>query len=190
MRLFIVPILILLTSCGFHLRGSVQLPPELDDMAVRDAGGTTDLLPELKSRLKNEGINLNATAELVLQLRAEQYGKRVLSVDSSGRAQEYGLSYSVRFSLKKRDVAGKESVVWLNEQTITLTRDLRFDSGAVLGTENEQSQLRKEMRRDAVLQILQRLQKAKPVVSESLPSKPVPFKPTPSKPMSPNVDKQ
>jgi len=172
-----IPFLILLTSCGFHLRGSVQLPPELDDMAVRDAGGTTDLLPELKSRLKNEGINLNATAE-------------VLSVDSSGRAQEYGLSYSVRFSLKKRDVAGKESVVWLNEQTITLTRDLRFDSGAVLGTENEQSQLRKEMRRDAVLQILQRLQKAKPVVSESLPSKPVPFKPTPSKPMSPNVDKQ
>ncbi len=154
--LLLFTLLLSLTACGFHLRGSVQLPPELAEMALRDASPATDILPELRRALKNENIRLSETAPLVLQLKAEQYGKRVLSVDSSGRAQEYGLSYTVRFSMK-----GNDGAVWLTEQAVTESRDLRFDANAVLGTASEERLLKTEMRRDAVLQILRRLQKAK-----------------------------
>jgi len=154
--LLLFTLLLSLTACGFHLRGSVQLPPELAEMALRDASPATDILPELRRALKNENIRLNETAPLVLQLKAEQYGKRVLSVDSSGRAQEYGLSYTVRFSMQ-----GNDGAVWLTEQAVTENRDLRFDANAVLGTASEERLLKTEMRRDAVLQILRRLQKAK-----------------------------
>jgi len=125
-------------------------------MALRDASPATDILPELRRALKNEKIRLSETASLVLQLKSEQYSKRVLSVDSSGRAQEYGLRYTVRFSMQS-----DEGAVWLTEQTVTESRDLRFDANAVLGTASEETLLKTEMRRDAVLQILRRLQKAK-----------------------------
>jgi LPS-assembly lipoprotein len=154
-------LLVSLTACGFHLRGSVQLPPELAEMALQDGSPATDILPELRRALKNENIRLSETAPLVLQLKSEQYGKRVLSVDSSGRAQEYGLSYTVRFLLKRESMQGENDAVWLTEQTVTESRDLRFDANAVLGTASEETLLKTEMRRDAVLQILRRLQKAK-----------------------------
>jgi LPS-assembly lipoprotein len=144
------------------LRGAVQLPPELAEMALRDATPSTDISSELRRALLNEKIRLSDTAPLVLQLTSERYGKRVLSVDSSGRAQEYGLSYAVGFSLKREAPEGEAGEQWLAPQTVTVTRDLRFDANAVLGTANEETQLKADMRRNAVLQILQRLQKAKP----------------------------
>lgn len=161
-QLFTLLLLISLTACGFHLRGSVQLPPALAAINVQDAKPATDIAPTLRNALKNAGTQISDSASMVLQLKAEQYGKRVLSVDSSGRAQEYGLSYTVRFSLK-----GDKGAVWLAEESVTQTRDLRFDANAVLGTGSEESQLKAEMRRDAVSQILRRLQKARAPVVEA-----------------------
>lgn len=164
MRHLLIFTLLLLTSCGFHLRGSVELPPALSEIAVKD--GATDIAPELRHAMKNAGVLVTDSALMVLQLRAEKYGKRVLSVDSVGRALEYGLSYSVRFSLKD-----EKGVTWMPEDSVTQTRDLRFDETAVLGTAREEAQLKTEMRRDAVLQILRQLQYAKEPVE--LPAKPL-----------------
>lgn len=164
-QLFTLLLLLSLTSCGFHLRGLVQLPPELTEMTVQDARPATDIAPDLQRGLENAGVQISQSAPVVLQLKAEQYGKRVLSVDSVGRAQEYGLSYTVRFLLRTEGVATE---LWLAEQAVTQTRDLRFDATAVLGAENEETQLREEMRRDAVLQILRRLQHARPLAVKSV----------------------
>lgn len=175
MRSLLTLILLLsLTACGFHLRGSVQLPPELGELTLVDAKPATDVAPELRRALQGQGVRLMEAAPLRLQLAAEHYGKRVLSVDAAGRAQEYGLSYMVRFSLLAAD-----GVAWLPEETVTLTRDLRFDAAAVLATGNEEAQLKGEMRRDAVLQILRRLQYAKPPPAKVPAEKPVEKKETP-----------
>jgi LPS-assembly lipoprotein len=159
MRYLLIFTLLLLSSCGFHLRGSVDLSPALSEIAVK--GAITDIAPDLRRALKNAGVQVTDSASMVLQLRAEQYGKRVLSVDSLGRAQEYGLSYTVRFSLKD-----KKGVAWISEAPVTQTRDLRFDASAVLGTSSEEAQLKTEMRRDAVSQILRQLQYAKAPVAQ------------------------
>ncbi len=151
-HLLLIATLITLTSCGFHLRGSVQLPPELSEIAVKDS--TTDIAPDLRYALKNAGVRVSDSAAMVLQIRAEQYDKRVLSVDSVGRAREYDLSYTVRFLLKEEGIAGDKGVVWIPEVPVSQTRELRFDTAAVLGTAREEAQLKTEMRHDAVLQIL------------------------------------
>jgi LPS-assembly lipoprotein len=170
MRSLLTLILLLsLTSCGFHLRGSVQLPPELTEMAVRDASPATLIAADLRRALGERGVRVFDTASMVLQLHGEAAGKRVLSVSREGKAQEYGLSYTVRFSV--RDAAG---ALWLAEQAVTTSRDLRFDANAVLGTGSEEAQLREEMRRDAVTQILRRLQHARAPAVEAAPdAKPV-----------------
>lgn len=172
--LFTLLLLLALTACGFHLRGSVQLPPELATMSVLDARPATDIAPALRKALKSAGTQLSDAAPMVLQINAEQYGKRVLSVDSTGRAQEYGLSYMVRFLLKGMGGAEREhESVWLAEQAVTQTRDLRFDAAAVLGTEGEERQLQAEMRSDAVMQILRQLQAVRPPAVKS-GSEPIP----------------
>lgn len=162
MRHLLVFMLLLLTSCGFHLRGSVALPPALSEIAVKDVSLNSDIAPELRQALENAGVRVSDSAAMVLQLRAEKYDKRVLSVDSVGRALEYGLSYSVRFSLKD-----EKGAMWIPEEPVTQTRDLRFDSTAVLGSANEETQLNTEMRRDAMFQILRQLQYAKQPVEPS-----------------------
>ena len=161
MRYLLILMLLLLASCGFHLRGTVELPPALSEIAVRD--GATDIAPDLRSALKNAGALVADSASMVLRLSAEQYGKRVLSVDSLGRAQEYSLSYTVKFSLKDE---GKNGATWISEVTVTQVRDLRFDATAVLGVSSEEEQLKAEMRRDAVSQILRQLQYAKKSVKQ------------------------
>lgn len=162
-HLLIITTLITLTACGFHLRGSVALPPALSEVAVKDVSLNSDIAPELRHAMKNAGVLVTDSALMVLQLRAEKYDKRVLSVDSVGRALEYGLSYTVRFSLKD-----EKGSVWISETSITQTRDLRFDATAVLGTAREETQLKTEMRRDAVSQILRQLQYAKRPVEQPI----------------------
>ncbi len=165
-HLLLITTLITLASCGFHLRGSVELPPALSEIAVKDVSLNSDIAPELRHALGNAGVRVSDSAAMVLTVRAEKYDKRVLSVDSVGRALEYGLRYTVRFSLKD-----EKGAIWIPEEPVTQTRDLRFDTTAVLGTAREEAQLKTEMRRDAVLQIMRQLQYAKEPVD--LPAKPL-----------------
>ena len=156
MRQLLILTLLLLTGCGFQLRGSVELPPELTEISVVDAGGASLITPDLRDALLNRGVSVIDKANMALRVRGESYSKRVLSVDSSGRATEYGLSYKVRFRLQDADGG-----VWLPDEFISIQRDLRFDATAVLATSGQETVLQEEMRREAVIQILRRLQYAK-----------------------------
>ena len=85
----------------------------------------------------------------------ERRSKDVLSVDSQNRAREYTLKYSVSFSLKSKGE-------WLIEDSnILRNRVLLFNPDAVLGTEQEEARIYRDMIRDASSQILLRLQAVK-----------------------------
>lgn len=155
MRTILIPILLLLTACGFHLRGSQPLP--VTELAVRDAVPATDIYPELGRALLAVGVEINDSAPLVLQLQGETFGKRVLSVTTAGRAREFGLRYVLHFSLKNEDGS-----VRLENESVEASRDLQFDEAAVLAAAGEEAALRTEMRRDAVDQLLRILQHVKP----------------------------
>ena len=154
MRKLLIPALLLLTACGFHLRGSAPLP--MSELALRDVVPSTDIFPELGRALQDNGIRLSDAAPLVLQLQGETFGKRVLSVTTAGRAREYHLRYVLRFSLQQED-----GTVWLKDEAVEAERDLLFDESAVLATAGEEARLRAEMRRDAVEQVLRILRHAK-----------------------------
>jgi len=161
-QLFILSV-IMLSSCGFQLRGSVSLPPELAEMYVVTAGPETDILFDLRAALRDRGVRVTEAASMKLVIRNESNAKRVLSVDSQGHATEYGLSYKVRFRLQATD-----GTVWLPDELISIQRDLRFDTSAVLATSGEETLLEEEMRRDAVTQILHRLQYVKPPAQDAM----------------------
>jgi len=163
MRHLLILTLLTLTACGFHLRGSVNIPPYLKTIQLQDASPATRIAPALKRALQDEGVTVTddaAPANAVLRLQSESFSRRVQAVDARGKAQEYGLRYNVVFS-----VLGPDNAVWLSNASVSASRDLRFDEAAVLGAGGEQEQLRAEMRSEAVRGILRQLARVTPVTT-------------------------
>jgi len=93
----------------------------------------------------------------LLGLYGERSDSQVLSVSSTGKADEYLLKYEVSFRL-----TGKDGKALAESQTIRVQRDHAFDRLNVLAKEREEQELRREMQRDAVQQILRRLSRITP----------------------------
>lgn len=150
---------LLLGSCGFHLRGAgkVEMPSALSILQVRVEDSLLEnhpLLVAMKSALRYQtDIQVQESGDAPqLILYGEQSDSQVLSVTSSGKVDEYLLKYEVSFRLMGKD--GKPLSL---PQTVKLQRDHRFDRLNVLAKEREEQELRREMQRDAVQQILRRL---------------------------------
>ncbi|BAV33051.1 lipoprotein [Sulfuricaulis limicola] len=148
-----------LASCGFHLRGTgkVEAPAALSVLQVSVEGNlpeSSPLLAAMKNALRTQtDIQIQESGDAPrLMLYREQSDSRVLSVTSTGKVDEYLLKYEVSFQLV--DVDNKP----LSEpQTVKVQRDHQFDRLNVLAKEREERELRSEMQRDAVQQILRRL---------------------------------
>jgi LPS-assembly lipoprotein len=146
----------LLSGCGFHLRGAVDLPANYQRMAIEGVSLYSDLGLKLKRGLQANGVEVveAAGAQVILKLSQVSYQRRLLSVSAlSGKTAEYELHYSLKMSVRDR-----QGNVLVPEQPLQQLRDYVHDQGNVLATGNQEAQLRKDMERDLVSQILRRLQ--------------------------------
>lgn len=162
MRLLLLSALLALSACGYHLRGSapqdVQFP--FHSLYLK-ASGEAPFVADLRRSLLAQGIVLAdnpAQAELTLEVVSEQSSKHILSLSGSGRVREYELRY--RIVLRAHDA---QNIDWLSAGEVQLTRLLTFDDEQLLAKEQEEAQLYKDMRADAVAQTLRRLGRARPV---------------------------
>lgn len=156
-RLLLVMVccLILLEGCGFRLRGSIGGDLALPSLYI-DSSGNNPFVTELRQALNNTNtavVGARAAAELVVGVGTERLDRRVLTVDASGRVQEYELHYTVSFAVND---AGGRAV--LGTQTISLTRGFEFTGEDVLAKEAEEQQLYQAMRQGAVQSAMRRLQ--------------------------------
>jgi LPS-assembly lipoprotein len=156
---FILHFALLLSSCGFHLRGSAAtaLPEPLARLrvSVADSRLVNDaLLVAMKNALEAEaGVVVTDAADApLLTLFGERTDTQVLSVSTSGRASGYLLKYEVSYRL-----ADSKGAELLAPQSVRLLRDYTFDPINVLAKEQEEAELKRVMQRDAIQQILRRL---------------------------------
>lgn len=159
---------VLLTSCGFHLRGTVVLPSQMERTQLVGIEARGALAEEITTALENAGARVvtgDATAQLVVS--GEREARRLLSVGSTGRASEYEITYQFSFELRapaamdETDAgADPAPVILVPQQTVSLNRDYAFDPDSVLGMGEEEALLVREMRVFAVRQMLLRLQAA------------------------------
>ena len=158
-KIFIICLALLgMTSCGFHLRGAYQLPEAMNVSFIQASDDNSELVNALKRTLKASNIKLAKTrqqASAVIFIGNELQEKRVLSVDSQGRAREYEINYQISFN-----VSADKSDFLIAEQKIKLQRDFLFDTEDVLGKSREQQTLVKDMKQDMVRLIMLRLQAA------------------------------
>ena len=146
-------------ACGFHLRGAgkVEMPPSLAALQVIVEGNLLEnhpLLVAMKNTLRSQtNVQIQETGDAPrLILYGERSDSQVLSVTSIGKVDEYLLKYEISFRL-----VDKENQPLSQPQTIRVQRDHQFDRLNVLAKEREEQELRRDMQRDAVQQILRRL---------------------------------
>ena len=159
-------ITVLLSACGFHLRGSngsFMLPFATMYIGLPD---TSPLAIDLKRYIRaigsTEVVNTRDGADAVLDVLSDPERNRtktILSLNSSGRVSEYQLGYSINFRVL--DKAGNQL---LAPTTISLVRPITFNDSQVLAKESEEAQLYRDMRNDLVQQIMRRLAAIKPVL--------------------------
>jgi len=148
-----VALVLMLSACGFAMRGAVSFPFKSIYLGFSSA---SPLGGELKRNIRANGQTVIASssddAEVTLDVLAENREKVILSLNSQGRVREYNLLYTFRFRV--RDKAGKE---FLEPTTITLKRNISFNETQVLAKEAEEAVLYRDMQTDLVQQIMRRL---------------------------------
>ena len=156
-------LLALLAGCGFHLRGTQDVPFH----ALYIPGATGGIALELKRNIE-AGTDARVVsdpkqADAILELTNERREKIILSLSGTGRVREFRLRYSVNFRV--HDGKGNQ---YVPPSMVQLTRDVTYNDAEILAKEAEEQLLFRDMQADMVQQLLHRLaaaRAAKPAVS-------------------------
>lgn len=157
---------LLLVACGFHLRGSAALPPQMQTVELVGISSRSELGEEIVAALEESGGRVvSGAGSAELHVSGESQSRRLLSVGSGGRATEYEISYRFSYELRLaeeiRDENGQPVVRYRTRvapQIMELQRDYAHNSANVLGSDDEEALLLREMRGLAVRQMLRQLQ--------------------------------
>ncbi len=147
--------LIFISGCGFHLRGKVDVPTWFNNVAIIKGQTHNDLASLLRMELQSQHIQVNSSessADYWLILESDNVQQHITSVSSSTTPRQYQLIYTVHFKLQQRN--GRDIIP---EATLMITRQLTINGNRILGSNEEEELLKAEMRRDAVIQIMNRI---------------------------------
>lgn len=157
-----------LISCGFALRKSTPLPLALQGIEVSSLESVSEIRNVTAKYFAQRSVqsahqtvlvkngpastdntNIN-TPNALLLLAPEKIERRLLSVFSTGQVAEYELNFTVRYSLRLRDVPPQN-------YTLNLTREYQDDPKQVLAKSRELNLILNELREEAAATIWQRL---------------------------------
>lgn len=148
-----------LSACGYHLRGSRADAPGLLPVAVSAPGSAQLLAQQLHQRLDNRGWAGSAhKAQMVIVVNQEKIDRQTSSLTTAGLVSEYRVHYSVSYEL--RDERGR---VLQPAQQITHQRLYRFDPTQALAMTWQEQRLEQTMRGLAIDEIMRRLSHVKPI---------------------------
>lgn len=156
-RVSLLLIVILITGCGFKLRGFVDLPPWLNNIAIVAHDAHRDLVPMLKDQLQAYKLNVISDptkAAYLLIIEKDLSQQIITSISASTTPRQYQLVYTVQYSLIKAD--GQPII---SSNSVSITRQLTVNNDRILGSDSEGMMIHREMHRDAVMQIINRISK-------------------------------
>lgn len=143
---------VLLSGCGFQLRGATDLPFQTIYM---DMPPNSTLYVELKRYIQANGarvITLKEQAEVVLQVESNRRDKVILTLNTDGRVREHALYQYFQFTL--RDNKGR---VLQSPPEIALKRDISYNENQELAKTAEEELIYREIQSDLVQRILRLL---------------------------------
>lgn len=153
-KILILVILLLLTACGFKLRGQISSLPFKSLYISAPDGHTIGM--DLERAISTSSTTRVAThregAEAMLEVTSAVHERAILSLSGGGRVRDFNLIYRVIYRL-----VDQQGVEIVPNTEIAITRILPFLDAQILAKEAEEKLLQKDMQADAIQQILWRL---------------------------------
>ena len=151
----VLALISLLMACGFQPAGKVKLDARFAKTHIYTLSNAAIMVDLLQRQFQENKFPLvdQTQASIIINVLNEKTSKRILSVDSDGKARMYELELVVGIAVKDA-----ESKNLLPNQNINLSRKFLFDINSVLGKSSEEQEIYTEMRNDAARLIMRRLQ--------------------------------
>lgn len=151
----VLALISLLMACGFQPAGKVKLDARFAKTHIYTLSNAAIMVDLLQRQFQENKFPLvdQTQASIIINVLNEKISKRILSVDSDGKARMYEFELVVGIAVK--DAEGKNL---LPNQNINLSREFLFDINSVLGKSSEEQEIYTEMRNDAARLIMRRLQ--------------------------------
>lgn len=143
-----------LSACGWHIRGSLDMPKQLSNLHVSASDSKGPLITDLRQLLKTNRVSLvekAADANYSLNILDETKDRRTAGVggDELSSAYEITLKANYEIHLKNSNQTVKASAISV--------RNFNYNTSAINSATQEELLLDQEMRRDLAQQILRRL---------------------------------
>ncbi|MEK6735099.1 MAG: LPS assembly lipoprotein LptE [Pseudomonadota bacterium] len=153
-QIFILVMLLMLTACGFKLRGQVSPLPFKKLYVSAPAGHSigTDLERAINATPTTKVVKNTQEAEATIHIVSAVNDRTILSLSGGGRVREFQLIY--RVVMRVTDKQGNELIP---NSEIALMRNLPFLDEQILAKESEEKLLYRDMQSDAVQQIIWRV---------------------------------
>lgn len=161
-NLLVIGLAALLGACGFQLRGTGDTHFALKelDLSARNAYGET--AKQLREVLENNGVRVYPGAPYHLVLSNESESRRTASYTSSARSAENELTTTLDYEIR-----GSRNLLLMSNQLEAQNFYVQ-DGNNLIGSDQEAAQVREEMRRDLIQQLVQRLRLVTPEQLEQL----------------------
>ncbi|WGS85171.1 LPS assembly lipoprotein LptE [Methylomonas sp. UP202] len=141
-----------MTGCGYHLRGSVDMPEAMKNVYI--FGASSQLQTQMQSIVrasKGKVVGSPNDAGVVVKVLKEDMRRRTLSIGSTGKSNESELEYYLRFQMYDN-----QEKPLMEEQTIEMSREFFNDQTAILAKTNEEQLIRSEMYKQVARMLLAR----------------------------------
>lgn len=153
--IWIMCLSLVLISCGWHLRGQVEVPPHLRVMAIEPQNTLLPLQRTLRSALKMADVQVVSMASnphSILYIIDETVNIRVWVLNLDSETQENLIRYELKFKL-----TNAQGSVLLPEQSIVIEESQRVNPNTLLSQSEETNLLVQDIRENAVQQLMRRL---------------------------------
>lgn len=160
MTILVLASSLLLAACGFQLRGSDAVAPELQPLYIGGASPNSGLGQVLRQQFNLRGTELSSTAAAAnyqLILLEHERDSRTLTLDPRANTGELALTERASFELRN-----SRGEVVLGPIMVEERRVMVDDPDRRVDRDNEASILRNEMLQDLAGRILRRLQAYQP----------------------------
>ncbi|MDY6919057.1 MAG: hypothetical protein SV765_02460 [Pseudomonadota bacterium] len=161
--LLLLPLLILVSACGFQLRGSVySLEQSYGAIKLVNKSGDEALYNVVEQALLDTGTSVTPHSNNILVLMDSDEDKRTASYSSRGKSAEYELLKEITFEFRQGD-----SVV-IPETRFASRRSYLYRETAAVGKAEEENLLWEEMDADMAQRILLALRRSAQLQSSAL----------------------
>ena len=151
-KLIAILLLIVITSCGFHLRGMTEISYKTISLEGKELSLTKNLKKILNTN-KVAIVSSTENPELRVEFLSEESEKRILSLSGQGLVREFEIFYRVRYRIKTSD-----SEIWSQENIIETRKDFTYSDSNLIGKEEEERQLMETMRIEAITSLFNQIQ--------------------------------